>query len=243
MTYLLHQAGVSWGYYVGNGTDLTCLEDRITCSLRGTPGEGTPAIWNPLPNFTTVRQSEQLDNIRKVSGFLKAAGGGTLPTVSWIVPNGEQSEHPPSSIAVGQAYVTELVNAVMTGPDWGTSAIFLAWDDWGGLYDHVVPPRVDANGYGLRVLGLVISPWAKAGYIDHQTLSFDAYLKLVEDLFLGGQRLDPATDGRPDPRPYVRENAPILGDLLADFDFTQTPLPPLILPEHPRPGRASTPGG
>ena len=99
------------------------------------------------------------------------------------------------------------------------------------------------NGYGLRVPGLVISPWAKAGYIDRQTLSFDAYLKLVEDLFLGGQRLDPATDGRPDPRPYVPENAPILGDLLADFDFTQTPLPPLILPEHPRPGPASTPGG
>ncbi len=243
LTYLLHRAGVSWGYYVGNGTDLTCLEDRIACTLRGTPGEGTPAIWNPLPNFTTVREGGQLDNIRKVSGFLKAASDGTLPGVSWVVPDGEHSEHPPSSIVDGQTYVTQLINAVMTGPNWDTSAIFLAWDDWGGFYDHVVPPRVDVNGYGLRVPGLVISPWAKAGYIDRQTLSFDAYLKLVEDLFLGGQRLDPATDGRPDPRPYVRENAPILGDLLADFDFTQTPLPPLILPEHPRPGPASTPGG
>ena len=61
--------------------------------------------------------------------------------------------------------------------------------------------------------GLVISPYAKRGYIDHQTLSFDAYLKFIEDDFLGGQRLDPATDGRPDPRPDVRENATILGDL------------------------------
>ena len=77
-----------------------------------------------------------------------------------------------------------------------------------------MPPAVDAQGYGLRVPGLVISPYAKQGYIDHQTLSFDAYLKFIEDDFLGGQRLDPATDGRPDPRPDVRENAPILGNLV-----------------------------
>ena len=69
-------------------------------------------------------------------------------------------------------------------------------------------PKVDVNGYGLRVPGLVISPYAKRGYVDHQTLSFDAYVKFIEDRFLGGQRLDPATDGRPDPRPTVRENLP-----------------------------------
>ncbi|MEA2581779.1 MAG: hypothetical protein QOE83_2671, partial [Actinomycetota bacterium] len=69
------------------------------------------------------------------------------------------------------------------------------WDDWGGFYDHVEPPVVDVNGYGLRVPGLLISPYAREGYIDHQTLSFDAYLKLIEDRFLNGQRLDPRTDG------------------------------------------------
>jgi phospholipase C len=73
------------------------------------------------------------------------------------------------------------------------------------------------------------------GYIDHQVLSFDAYLKFIEDDFLGGQRLDPATDGRADPRPDVREDAPVLGDLTADFDFTQTPRPPLLLPQQPVP--------
>src|SRR5438128_1067695 len=122
---------------------------------------------------------------------------------------------------------------IMKGPEWKSTAIFLAWDDWGGFYDHVVPPTIDGLGYGLRVPGLVISPYAKAGYIDHQTLSFDAYLKFIEDDFLGGQRLDPATDGRPDPRPSVREAAPILGDLAADFDFTQPPRPPLLLAVHP----------
>jgi phospholipase C len=100
---------------------------------------------------------------------------------------------------------------------------------------------VDAWGYGLRVPGLVISPYAKRGMIDHQVLSFDAYVKLVEDLFLEGARLDPSTDGRPDPRPSVRERARALGDLLLDFDFTQPPRDPLFLPLRPRPGPASIP--
>src|SRR3989442_5798149 len=88
---------------------------------------------------------------------------------------------------------------------------------------------------------MVISPYARAGFIDHQTLSFDAYVKFIEDDFLGGQRLDPRTDGRPDPRPTVRENVAILGDLAADFDFTQPPRPPLILPVHPRTTLINTP--
>jgi phospholipase C len=109
------------------------------------------------------------------------------------------------------------------------------------MIDHVVPPKVDENGYGLRVPALLISPYAKHGLIDHQTLSFDAYLKFIEDIFLNGQRLDPKTDGRPDARPTVRENSPILGDLLKDLDFSQQPLPPLILSPDPLPGPASIP--
>jgi len=100
---------------------------------------------------------------------------------------------------------------------------------------------VDANGYGLRVPALVISPYARKGYIDHQTLSFGAYNKFIEDDFLGGQRLDPATDGRPDPRPTVREDVPILGNLVRDFDFSQPPRPPVPLPTHPAPGPALSP--
>ena len=122
-----------------------------------------------------------------------------------------------------------VVNALMQGPDWSSTAIFVSWDDWGGFYDHVVPPQVDQNGYGLRVPGLVISPYARKGYIDHQTLSHDAYAKFIEDDFLGGARVDPKTDGRPDPRPDVRENANQLGDLRRDFDFTQSPRSPVIL--------------
>jgi phospholipase C len=97
----------------------------------------------------------------------------------------------------------------------------------------VKPIRVDENGYGIRVPGLLISPFARSGYIDHQTLSFDAFLKLIEDRFLGGARLDPSTDGWPDPRPTVRENAAQLGDLSFEFDFSQPPIPPLILDPRP----------
>src|SRR5262249_32313733 len=148
-----------------------------------------------------------------------------LPTVSWVVPDQVHSEHPTALVSTGQAYVTGLINAVMDGPNWPDTAIFVSWDDWGGFYDHLNPPVGDENGYGLRVPGLVISPYARQGYIDHQVLSFDAYLKFIEDLFLDGQRLDPQTDGRPDPRPDVREVAPQLGDLTQDFDFSQAPRP------------------
>src|SRR5207244_4627988 len=113
------------------------------------------------------------------------------------------SEQAPAPSSAGQRWVTSLIDAVMRGPQWKSTAIFLSWDDWGGFYDHVPPPRVDGNGYGIRVPSLVISPYAKKGFVDHQTLSSDAYLKFIEDDFLGGSRLDPKTDGRPDPRPRV----------------------------------------
>jgi len=233
VTYLLHRAGVSWNYYVAPGTEPDCPTGTMSCPP--TPQRSTtPGIWNPLPYFTDVKQDGQLGNVQPLGSFYAAAKSGTLPSVSWISPNGADSEHPPALVSTGESYVTGLINAIMRSPDWDSTAIFLTWDDWGGFYDHVVPPTVDANGYGLRVPGLVISPYAKQGFVDHSTYSFDAYLKFIENDFLGGQRLDPATDGRPDPRPDVREDVPQLSDLTTDFDFNQPPRPPLILSEHPR---------
>ncbi len=230
LTYLLHKQKVSWGYYVFAGTQPDCADDAFTC--KAVPQNAkTPGIWNPLPSFDTVKADGQLGNIQPIERFYKAARNGTLPAVSWVTPTGSVSEHPPGLVSAGQNYVTNLINTIMRGPDWSSTAIFLAWDDWGGFYDHVVPPTVDQNGYGLRVPGLVISPYARRGLVDHQTLSFDAYVKFIEDDFLGGRRIDPRTDGRPDPRPTVRENVPILGNLMRDFDFTQKPLRPLLLPQ------------
>jgi phospholipase C len=234
LTYLLHKGGVSWGYYVFKGTEPDCEDDAALSCKPVNQGPTTPGIWNPLPYFATVQQDQQLSNIQSLQNFFEQAKAGKLPAVSWIDPNGTVSEHPPALISAGQSYVTGLVNAIMRSPDWSSTAIFLAWDDWGGFYDHVKPPHVDRNGYGLRVPGLVISPYARKGYIDHHTLSFDAYVKFIEDDFLGGRRLDPATDGRPDRRIDVREDAPQLANLARDFDFSQPPRAPMILPVKPR---------
>ena len=225
LTYLLFKQNVSWGYYVTPGTEPDCENDNAISCIAVPQSPKTLGIWNPLPYFDTVRANGQVKNVQSVSNFYSAAKAGTLPAVSWVIPSGDNSEHPPSTTSDGQAYVTSLVNAVMRGPNWSSTAIFVAWDDWGGFYDHVAPPTVDVNGYGIRVPALVISPYAKKGFVDHQTLSFDAYLKFIEDVFLNSRRLDPATDGRWDPRPTVRENVSILGDLAKDFDFTQAPRP------------------
>jgi phospholipase C len=232
ITYLLYKHHISWRYYLSQGSEPDCASGAMTC----TPvpqNVKTPEIWNPLPEFSTVHHDHQLGDIQPDTRFYRDAYAGKLPAVSWLIPSGDNSEHPPARISTGQDHVTRAINAIMSGKDWSSTAIFLAWDDWGGFYDHVKPPTVDGNGYGLRVPGLVISPYARKGYIDHHTLSFDAYLKFIEDDFLGGQRLNPKTDGRPDPRPDVRENARILGNLLSDFNFQQTPRKPMVLPRIP----------
>jgi phospholipase C len=265
ITYLLYQAGVSWGYYVFQGTEPDCESDAALNCAPVQQGPKTPGIWNPLPYFQDVQQDGQAGNIQSISSFYSAVNNTSscgLPNVAWVVPSGKVSEHPPSAISAGQAFTTTVINAVMQSPCWDSTAIFLSWDDWGGFYDHVTPPTVltesqsypaMAAGYGFRVPGLVISPYARPGFIDHQTLSQDAYLKFIEDDFLGGERIcgpyTPGTnvgctgnDGRPDPRPQVAENVE-QGDLVNDFDFNQAPLAPLILPTHPAPGPASCPPG
>jgi len=231
LTWLLHRHHVSWSYYLDHGAVTVDLRNRGGVSIH----------WNPLPGFTDVHKDGQLGSIRPLSVFYKQANAGTLPKVAWVAPDFRDSEHGPALVSTGQAYVTRLINAVMRGPEWKSSAIFLSWDDWGGYYDNVVPPKVGTQGYGIRVPGLVISPYAKAGFIDSQTLTSDAYLKFIEDDFLGGWRLNPATDGRRDRRPNVREKLSILGNLINDFDFTQTPRPPMTLPPCPATTLTPTP--
>ncbi len=246
VTYLLHKAGVSWAYYVFKGSEPDCESDSAMTCAPVQQGPKTPGIWNPLPNFTDVKQDGQLGDVKSLDGFYTAVhqqSGCGLPSVSWVDPNGTVSEHPASLVSVGQAYITTLIDAIMRSPCWNSTAIFLSWDDWGGFYDHVTPPRIDQNGYGLRVPGLVISPYARAGYIDHQQLSHDAYLKFIENDFLAGKRIDPNTDGRPDPRPDVRESQPGLGNIERDFNFSQPPRSPLFLPPHPAPGPMSSVSG
>jgi phospholipase C len=245
LTYLLHKQHIKWRYYIFKGNEPACDSNANLPCTPVTNGPKSLSIWYPLKWFDTVHKDKQAKNIESVSHLFTAAQAGKLPAVSWVAPSITVSEHGPALVGAGQTYVTSLINAIMRSPDWKSTAIFLTWDDWGGDYDHLAPPRVDRAGYGIRVPGLVISPYAKKGYIDHHTLSFDAYAKFIEDDFLGGQRLN-KTDGRPDPRPDVRENLSILGNLKKDFNFKQKPRKPVILPVTPKTdlksGPAALPG-
>jgi phospholipase C len=229
ITYLLHAYGVSWGYYNADGTQPVCSASGCTMS-KGT-SQGTHIWWNPLPWFLDVQQDQQLANISVQSAFYNAVASGNLPAVSWVIPNNFQSGHPGVSTNPGsEEFAVNVINAIESSPEWDSTAILLAWDDGGGEYDHVVPPTVDPLGYGMRVPGILISPYARQGFIDHQTLSFDAYNKFIEDIFLNAQRLDPASDGRPDSRQSVRENNALLGDLTQEFNFSGPPSPPILFP-------------
>jgi len=234
VTDLLFQNGVSWGYYVGEETSLNCGYPQTPQDCQR--GEGaTPPGWNPLLWFRRPYLNGQQGNVQHVSSFVSQVQNDTLPQVSWVIPSGRDSEHPGhGSLNPGHAYVTNLINEVAQSAVWDDVAIFLTWDDWGGFYDHMKPIRVDAMGYGLRVPGIVLSPYAKSrgggdptiGCVDHQVLSFDAYLKFIEDRWLSSERPDPTTMLNRDSRPNVREDEPDLGDVSASFDFTQPPRDP-----------------
>lgn len=216
ITELLTNGSIDWKYYVTSGTQPDTEDDHVV----GSPPQQKQhpkafSLFNPLPGFPVViNDPNEHQRLVDTAQFYRDAVAGTLPQVSWIIPSGATSEHPPESIQVGMEYVTGLVNSVMQSPDWSTSAIFIAWDDWGGFYDHVVPPSVDQYGLGLRVPGLVISPYARQGYIDDTTYSFESWLRTIEERFSV-----PAMTARD-------TNA---SDMLNSFDFTQPPRPPILL--------------
>jgi phospholipase C len=233
LTYLLDKSKVSWKYYLSEGTAPDCETGKQNCPPTSLlPLQPVPTIWNPLPFFEVITaKNEQVTNVVDFNAFYKDVKAGTLPQVSWLVPNHDVSEHPPSLVSEGQAFSTAIINTIMQDETlWSTTVIFLYWDDWGGFYDHVPPPAAaDSYGFGFRTPGIILSPWVKPHHIDHEAATFDAFTKFIEDTFLSGQRLDPKTDGRPDPRSVVRENLPQTGDLRLDFDFTQKPNKPLVL--------------
>jgi uncharacterized protein (TIGR03437 family) len=213
ITEILASGQIDWRYYVNRGDTPGAADNDDGNNVDA--DETTYTFWNPLPAFPVVANNPaQFGRLTNGAQFVTDAMNGNLPQVSWVIPNLEQSEHPTSSVADGMNYVTTLVNAVMQGPDWPTTAIFIAWDDWGGFYDHVPPPVYGQAGLGIRVGGLVISPYARQGYIDHKTYSFESYLRLVEERF-GVNSLN------------ARDNN--ANDMTDAFDFTQAPRAPVML--------------
>ena len=141
LTYLLHRGGVSWGYYVVKGDGADCLNPNELACVTGQQSARTGNFWNPLPGFATVKDDGELGNIQSVDQFYAEVAAGTLPTVSWVAPSAAVAEHPPNSVSDGQAYVTSLINAIMSNPTvWASSVIFLAWNDGASPTTSASPP-------------------------------------------------------------------------------------------------------
>lgn len=212
----LSSRGIDWKFYVTSGKQPDTNDGHVVgVGSKLNQTADTFSFYNPLPAFPLIQDNPaERSRLVDTSQFYADARAGKLPAVSWVLPNDAVSEHPPSSVRLGMAYVTGLVNAVMESPDWNSTAIFISYDEWGGFYDHVAPPSVDQYGYGVRVPGLVISPYAREGFIDHQSYSTEAWLRIVEERF-----------GLP---PLTQRDG-LVGDMLAGFDFTQRPRPPIVL--------------
>jgi phospholipase C len=185
----LNDAGISWKYYADGGGFLSLVNHIYNTSM-----------WT-----TNVAPADQIG---------VDAQTGHLPSVSWLLPPEYESEHPPDSMCDGENWTVSILNALMQGPDWNSTVVFLTWDDFGGFYDHVPPPQLDQFGLGPRVPLLIISPYAKPGYISHTAYDHTSVLKFIETRY----GLQPLTS---------RDAA--ANNILDSFDFNAPPQPPLIL--------------
>jgi len=193
----LEQAGVSWKVYDGGAN------------------RGSFSPLDPFSGFSSVMNSQVLRSRHVPNArFFQDLRAGELPSVAWLFPNPEESEHPLTDIRVGMWYVTAVANALMKSPYWRTTVLVVSWDEYGGFYDHVAPPPVDAQGYGIRVPALVISSRARPGSVDHTTYDFSSVLKLMEKQ-LGVS-------------PLSTRDAEA-NDMSGSLDMSQPPLPPLLI--------------
>jgi phospholipase C len=195
---LLTEAGIPWAYY-----SATNLQNGY--------------LWSAYDAIRHIREDEEVwkTHIFPVDDFVRQVKDGLLPPVTWVTPRFELSEHPEYSMCHGENWTTEIVNAVMESPDWADTAIFITWDDYGGFYDHVPPPQVDDFGFGVRVPLLIISPYARRGYVTDELGEFSSVLRFMEDNWGLTQLTHRDEDATP---------------LLSAFDFDQEPRPPDPLP-------------
>ena len=172
-------------------------------------------FWNPFSAKGTTYTQQYSPHFVNRAQIFTDLKDGNFPQVSWVMPSFPISEHAPASITTGMNWVKHVINAVMSSPFWNSTAIILTWDDYGGFYDHVPPPQIDKYGLGFRMPTLIISPYAKPGYIDHSQYQFESMLKFIEWRF----NLPALTD---------RDNH--ANNLLNAFNFNQKPNPPQIVP-------------
>lgn len=174
--------------------------------------QGTDDFWNPFDAISHIRYGPEWSTRVVVPSeqIITDVANGTLADVTWIGPNWKTSDHPGNNSALGPQWVASVVDAIGGSQFWDSTAIFITWDDWGGMYDPVAPPQLDRMGLGFRVPLIVVSPYAKKGYVSHFRDEFASILRFAQQAY-GLPSL-----GQTDLR----------ADNLADcFDFTQQPMP------------------
>ena len=202
MADLLDAKGVSWRYYAPSPTSDSFFVISAFQAIRHI------RFGPDWQNNVVSPETSVLTDIAK----------GQLAQVTWIVPSMNNSDHP-GAPPYGPDWVGSIVNAIGKSPFWSNTTIFIAWDDWGGFYDHVPPPQVDAMGLGFRVPVMVVSPYAKRGYISHVTHESSGFLRYMEEVFN---------------LPSLNTRDAISDDFRDCFDYTQDPIAyPLVQTSHP----------
>ncbi len=175
-------------------------------------GDGVGGIFSFIRHM--YNSPDRQDHVAPTAQFVADAQNGRLPAISWLFPTSPSTEHPPESTCEGENWTVQQLNAVMQGPDWNSTVVFLTYDDFGGFYDHVPPPQLDVFGLGPRVPLLIVSPFAKPGYISHTVYEHSSILKFVETRYQ---------------LPALTARDGTASDMLDSFDFAQEPQSPLVL--------------
>jgi phospholipase C len=156
-------AGLTWRYYQGR--------------------QG-PGLWNAVDAIKPLWHTAEFANVVSPSAqVLTDIDAGNLANVTWITPSGAASDHALLTDGSGPSWVASIVNAIGQSQYWDSTVIFVTWDDWGGWYDHVQPPLYNSYELGFRVPLLVISPYAKQGYVSHVQHEFGSILRFTEENF------------------------------------------------------------
>ncbi len=209
----LDARGVSWRNYVQNYNASVTYKSQL--DRLGLGPKSAQLVWAPLLGIPRFVNNQTLNSkIQDLSNFFTDINSDDFPSVAYISPSG-QSEHAPGDVGLGQLFAVTLITALMSSKHWWDTAFILTYDDWGGWYDHVAPPQVDDDGYGFRVPALIVSPYARNGFIDSTEYDFTSILAFMEHLF----GLSPLTPNGRD----VKAN-----DLSNAFDLTAPPRPPVI---------------
>lgn len=180
---LLNASGVSWKYYDHYlGTSYAKAIGNLSKLGPVSPAFG---FWDPMASKAETYNSSFAPHFVNKTNFFADAAAGSLPNISYLIPPEVDSDHPPQSETVAQGYVASVVDAVEASPDWNSTALFITFDEYGGFYDHVPPPLANGTNerLGFRVPLLVVSPWAREGYVDNNTSYFESLLRLAEDTF------------------------------------------------------------